>query len=284
MSTGLFLAYLFLLGLAVGSFCNVVIVRVPSDESLLRPPSKCPQCQAPIARRDNIPVVSWVLLRGRCRNCGEAIPAGYPLVELTNGILWVLAGVRFGASAALIPYCLLFSVLLVLSVIDLELYILPNKITYPTIVASAVAIPILSFVAADDPVGSILVAYACGIAFAGALLLTTLGYALVARKDGMGMGDVKLAVILGMWLGWIHPVLPLMALIASSAIGLVIGLGFLLKRGRSDYFPFGPSLAIGTILVILLAAPILDFYGFTSTSDEAGAAATTAFSEVTPGR
>lgn len=284
MSTGLLLAYLFVFGLAVGSFCNVVIVRVPSDESLLRPPSKCPECQAPIARRDNIPVVSWLLLRGRCRSCGKPIPAGYPLVELANGILWVLAGLRFGATAALIPYCLLFSVLLVLSVIDLELYLLPNKITYPTILASVVAIPILSFVASDDPVGSILVAYVCGIAFAGVLLITLLGYAVVAGKDGMGMGDVKLAVILGMWLGWIHPVLPLMALIASSVIGLVIGVGFLLKRGRSDYFPFGPSLAIGTILVILLAAPILEFYGFTDPVDEARPVAAEAFSEVTPGR
>ncbi|HRW39759.1 MAG TPA: A24 family peptidase, partial [Aquihabitans sp.] len=191
---------------------------------------------------------------------------------------------RFGATAPLIPYCLLFSVLLVLSVIDLELYILPNRITYPTIVASAIAIPILSVVAADDPVGSIIRAYLCGIAFAGILLLTTLAYAVVARKDGMGMGDVKLAVILGMWAGWIHPVLPLIALIASSLIGLVIGVGFMVKRGRSDYFPFGPSLAIGTVVVIMFAAPILDFYGFTDDTDAARPVPATAFSEVTFGR
>ncbi|MCB0960612.1 MAG: prepilin peptidase [Acidimicrobiales bacterium] len=284
MSTALLLGFLFLFGLAVGSFCNVAIVRIPSGDSLVHPPSRCPLCETPIAPRDNVPVVSWLLLRGRCRSCGEPIPAGYPVVELTNALLWVLAGVRFGATAPLIPYCLLFSVLLVLSVIDLELYILPNRITYPTIVASAIAIPILSVVAADDPVGSIIRAYLCGIAFAGILLLTTLAYAVVARKDGMGMGDVKLAVILGMWAGWIHPVLPLIALIASSLIGLVIGVGFMVKRGRSDYFPFGPSLAIGTVVVIMFAAPILDFYGFTDDTDAARPVPATAFSEVTFGR
>ena len=284
MSTGLLLGFLFLFGLAVGSFCNVVIVRVPSGESLLHPPSKCPLCQTAISPRDNIPVLSWLLLKGRCRSCGEPIPGGYPLVELANAVLWVLAGLRFGLEPALVPYCVLFSVLLVLSVIDLELYILPNAITYPTIVVSAIAIPVLSAASADDPLRVTLVAYASGIGFAGVLLLTTLAYALIARKDGMGMGDVKLAVILGMWLGWIQPVLVLMALIASSLIGLVIGGAFLVKRGKSDYFPFGPSLAIGTILVILLSAPILDFYGFAEQVDAGRALVGSAFSGVTVGR
>jgi leader peptidase (prepilin peptidase)/N-methyltransferase len=124
----------------VGSFLNVVIVRVPSGESVLHPPSKCPQCEQSIAPRDNIPVISWLLLRGHCRSCGTDIPAGYPLVELANAALWVIAGLRFGASWELLPYAVLFSVLLALSVIDLELYILPNRITYPSIVVSAIAV------------------------------------------------------------------------------------------------------------------------------------------------
>ncbi|MEZ5205332.1 MAG: prepilin peptidase [Acidimicrobiales bacterium] len=262
MTTPLLLAFLAIFGLVVGSFLNVVIVRVPSGESLVSPPSKCPLCEQPIAHRDNIPVVSWLLLRGRCRNCGEPIPAGYPLVELANAVLWVLAGLRFGTSGALIPYCVLFSVLLALSVIDLELYILPNRITYPAILGSLVAIPVLSFAVADDPVGSIVVSYLCGIGFALVLLIPLLGYSLVMKKDGMGMGDIKLAVILGMWLGWLHPILPLMALIVASVVGIVMGMAFMVKRGRSDYFPFGPSLAIGTVVVILAANPILRFYGF----------------------
>src|SRR6478752_5790279 len=114
MPLGLLLFLLALFGLVIGSFLNVVIVRVPSGESIVSPPSKCPQCEQAIQTRDNIPVISWLLLKGRCRNCGEPIPAGYPLVELGNAVLWVLAGLCFGASIELIPYALLFSVLLAL--------------------------------------------------------------------------------------------------------------------------------------------------------------------------
>jgi leader peptidase (prepilin peptidase)/N-methyltransferase len=260
MSTGLLLVLLALFGLVVGSFLNVVIVRVPSDESILRPPSKCPQCETPIQPRDNIPVVSWLLLRGRCRSCGEPIPAGYPLVEAGNAVLWVLAGLRFGDSVWVIPYALLFSVLLVLSVIDLELYILPNKITYPSIVASAVIIPVLAVAVLDDPAGAIVGAVIGGIGFAGFLLVILLAWELLMKKEGMGMGDVKLALLLGMWLGLINPLLCLFALIASSIIGLLVGVVILAVRKESRPFPFGPWLALGTIAVILCSGPILRAY------------------------
>ena len=151
MSTGLLLVLLAVFGLVVGSFLNVVIVRVPSGESLVAPPSKCPLCETAIAPRDNIPVVSWLLLRGKCRSCGEPIPAGYPLVEVANAVLWVLAGIRFDASVELIPYALFFSVLLALSVIDLELYILPNRITYPSIAGVARGRPDPVLRPLDDP-------------------------------------------------------------------------------------------------------------------------------------
>ena len=222
MSTGLLIVFLALFGLAIGSFLNVVIVRVPSGESLLRPPSKCPLCEHEILPRDNIPIVSWLLLKGKCRNCGEPIPAGYPIVEATNMVLWVLAGIRFGASAEVVPYALLFSVLLALSVIDLELYILPNKITYPSVLASLVAIPLLSVVATDDPGAAMLGAAIGAIGFAGFLLVLLLAWELLMHKEGMGMGDVKLAVLLGLWIGYINPLLCLFALIASSVIGLVV--------------------------------------------------------------
>lgn len=260
MSSALMYVLLAVFGLAVGSFLNVVIVRVPSGESLWSPPSKCPLCEQPIAPRDNVPVVSWLLLKGRCRNCGEPIPAGYPLVEVGNAVLWVLAGVAFGASAWVIPYALLFSVLLALSVIDLELYILPNRITYPTILVSLVAIPVLASLFADDPSGAILGAVIGGIAFAGFLLVMLLGWELIMRKEGMGMGDVKLAVILGLWLGLINPLLCLFALIASSLIGLVVGVAILFVRKESRPFPFGPWLALGTVVVILFSGPILRAY------------------------
>ena len=261
MSTGLLLVLLALFGLVVGSFLNVVIVRVPSGESVLHPPSKCPQCQSSIAPRDNIPVLSWILLKGKCRSCGEPIPAGYPMVEAANMVLWVLAGIRFGAGVAVVPYALFFSVLLVLSVIDLELYILPNKITYPSILVSMVAIPVLSYASLDDPAGAIVGAALGAIGFAGFLLVILLAWELIMRKEGMGMGDVKLAVLLGLWIGWLNPLLCLIALIASSVIGLVVGIVILAVRKESRPFPFGPWLALGSIVVILFSAPILRFYG-----------------------
>ena len=260
MSTGLLLVLLAVFGLAIGSFLNVVIVRVPSGESLLSPPSKCPLCEHEIAKRDNIPIVSWLLLKGRCRHCSEPIPAGYPLVEAASAVLWVLAGLRFGDTIWVIPYALLFSVLLALSVIDLELYILPNRITYPSILVSAVAIPVLAFAVLDDPGGAILGAALGALGFAGFLLVLLMAWELILRKEGMGMGDVKLAVLLGMWLGLINPLLCLFALIASSVIGLIVGIGILAVRKESKPFPFGPWLAIGTVAVILFSGPILRAY------------------------
>ena len=253
----LFLA-LVLFGLVIGSFLNVVIVRVPAHESVVRPPSKCPQCQAEIAPRDNIPVLSWILLKGRCRSCQEPIPAGYPLVEAANALLWVLAGLRFGESWEVIPYALFFSVLLALSVIDLYLYILPNKITYPSVVVSAIVIIPLSYVATDNPGGAILGAFIGGFGYAFFLGITLIAYELIVRKEGMGMGDVKLAALLGLWVGWLHPVLVLYALIAASVIGLVVGALILAVRRESRPYPFGPWLALGAILVILASNPILD--------------------------
>lgn len=260
MSTGLLLFLLAAFGLVFGSFLNVVIVRVPSDESIVRPPSKCPGCGSAIAPRDNIPVISWLLLRGKCRSCGMDIPVGYPLVEAANAVLWVLAGLRFGDSVWVIPFALFFSVLLVLSVIDLELYILPDKITKPLMVVSAVTIVVLSVLVLDNPGAAILGAAIGAIGLAGFLFAMLLFWDLVMKKEGMGFGDIKLAVSLGMWLGLINPLLCLFALIASSLIGAIVGAGVYLVRRESKPYPFGPWLAIGTIVVILFSGPILKLY------------------------
>lgn len=257
MSNAFLLPILAVYGLIIGSFLNVVIVRVPAGESIVRPPSKCPQCQTPIAIRDNLPLISWLLLRGRCRSCSEPIPAGYPLVELANAVLWVLAGVRFGASWELIPYALVFSVLLALSVIDLELYILPNKITYPSVLVSLVVVVPLAYMATDNPRGAILGALLGGIGYAGFLGVTLIAYELIVHKEGMGMGDVKLAAFLGIWLGYLSPFLVLYALIGASLIGLVVGGVILIVRKASEPYPFGPWLALGTIGTILLSEQIL---------------------------
>lgn len=260
MSTPLLLTILGVYGLIIGSFVNVVIVRVPSEESVLRPRSKCPMCQTPIALRDNVPVLSWVLLKGRCRTCQEPIPVGYPLVELANAGLWVLAGVRFGASWELVPFAVLFSVLLALSVIDLELYILPNAITYPSALVSLLVIPPLALVATETPWNHIVGALIGGVAYAGGLGLTLVLYELIVRREGMGMGDVKLAATLGLWLGYLHPILVLYALIAASVVGLVVGAAILVVRRESRPYPFGPWLALGAVLTIVASDWILDTF------------------------
>jgi len=258
MSNTALLPVLAVFGLMVGSFLNVVIVRVPAGESVLRPASKCPRCQAEIPLRDNVPVLSWVLLRGRCRACDESIPVGYPLVEIANAALWVAAGARFGASWEVVPYALFFSVLLALSVIDLELYILPNKITYPSVLVSVVAVVPLSYLAVDEPSEAILGALIGGVAYALFLGITLVAYELIVHKEGMGIGDVKLAALLGIWVGWIEPLLVLYALVAASIVGLVVGAAILFVRRASQPYPFGPWLAVGAVAVILASQPILD--------------------------
>lgn len=260
MSTAVFAALLAVAGVAVGSFLNVLIVRVPSREPVLRPGSRCPLCRSCIQVRDNIPVLSWILLRGRCRSCHQPIPVGYPLVELANAALWALAGLRFGVSAAAVAFAVFFSVLLALSVIDLELSILPDRITLPSVLASLVILPVLSLTATDDPGSRILGAMVGGLAYAGFLFVTLIGFELIAKKEGMGFGDVKLAAVLGLWLGWLSPLLILFALIAASVLGLVVGIGYFAVRRTSIPFPFGPWLAIGTIVVIVISRSILAVY------------------------
>ena len=256
--TAVFWCFLPLFGLAVGSFLNVIIVRMPGDESILRPPSKCPQCESEIKGRDNIPVVSWLLLRGKCRSCGEPIPVGYPLVELANTALWVAAGVRFGPHAVLVPFLFLFSVLLAQSVIDLELYILLDKITFP---ALAISVPLLAAVAftGHDPKAAIIGAAAASIGY-----FVFLGLPAVIYPKGMGLGDVKLALLMGLYLGFIHPVLALFSVILACLLGIVAGGVLYFARGRkSQNFPFGPWLALGCVLAILFSAQILHPYGYT---------------------
>lgn len=241
-------------GLVVGSFVNTVIVRMPEGGSILSPGPHCPECQAAIRPLDTVPVLSWLLLRGRCRSCAAPIPAGYPLVEAANAGLWVVAGLRFGTSWALVPMLLLFSTLLAQSVIDLELYRLLDKITFPVLGASVVLIAVVSAVEGD--------ASRVGMAVAGALgYCLFLGIPAFVMPRGMGLGDVKLALLLGLFLGWLHPLLIGFSLMIACALGVVIGLGmFAVRRGKSEPFPFGPWLALGCILAIVFSQPLLDAY------------------------
>ncbi len=244
-----------LYGLVIGSFLNVVIWRVPRKESIVKPASHCPACDARIANRDNVPVVSWLLLRGRCRNCGTSISVRYPFVELFTAVLFAAVGARFAHSWALPAYLLLAGALVALSAIDLEHYILPNRILYPTDAAAIVLLAIAS--AATHDWG----------AFGRSLLAGAIAFAVffvihVVSPRGMGFGDVRLAFLLGLALGWLGWGEVAGGLFAGFLYGAVIGVVLIAVkiRGRKQQIPFGPFLATGAMTFVLFGSPIVDWY------------------------
>ena len=244
------------LGLAVGSFLNVVIHRVPRKESVVSPRSRCPGCGTELASRDNIPVLSWLLLRGRCRTCSMAISPRYPLVELSTGVLYGLLALRLHDDAALPAFLVLGAAQIAISLIDLEHFIVPNRIVYPTLFLMA---PLLvgAAVVEDDWLslrGSVL---------GGLLAFGILFVIHVVSPRGMGFGDVRLAGVLGAALGWLdlgHVLLGLfLGFLTASVISLsLIGLKV---RSRKDRIPFGPFLALGALLAVFAGEPILRWYG-----------------------
>jgi len=253
--TGLLVLLCGLLGLAIGSFLNVVIWRVPRKLSVVRPPSHCPQCETPIRPSDNVPVVSWLVLSGKCRQCGNPIPVRYPLVEAGCGVLFVVVAARFGASWALPAYLVLAAALLAISLIDLEHFIVPDRITGPLTVA---ALALLGLAAAADGkgwrYGRTLLG---GVAFFAFLLLLNLLY-----PRGMGMGDVKLSFSLGLYLGWLGWGQVFLGGFLAFLLGAVVGVALIATgvKGRKDFVPFGPFLALGTMITILWGSPILRWY------------------------
>ncbi|MCU1483480.1 MAG: prepilin signal peptidase PulO-like peptidase [Actinomycetia bacterium] len=245
-----------LLGLLVGSFLNVVIHRVPRHESVVRPRSRCPGCGTTLAERDNIPVVSWLLLRGRCRTCDAPISARYPAVELLTGAAFAAVGARFGADWSVPAYLVLVAALIAVSAVDLELFLVPNRILLATL---ALGIPLLVLAAAVDDrwhdLGTAAVGGAIGF---GVLLVINL-----VTPRGMGMGDVKLAGVLGAWLGFLDLGHVFLGLFLGFLLGSVGGILLLATglRTRKDHIPFAPFLAAGAVVAILVGSPLLDWYG-----------------------
>jgi leader peptidase (prepilin peptidase)/N-methyltransferase len=244
-----------LLGLAIGSFLNVVIYRVPRKESVVRPPSRCPGCGSFLAARDNIPVVSWLLLRGRCRTCKAPISARYPLIELTTSVLFGITAARLGAVGALPAFLVVVAGLVAISAVDLELFIVPNRILYPTLFMAA---PMLLVAAAvGDDWGHARTAAIGGVLGFGLLLVIHL-----ISPAGMGFGDVRLAGLIGMIVGWISVGHVLVALFLGFLAAALVGMGLIATgiKTRKDKVPFGPFLATGAILAILFGTQLLDWY------------------------
>ena len=237
-----------IVGLAVGSFLNVVVHRLPRRESLVRPASHCPSCGTPLRPYDNVPVVSWLLLRGRCRACGQRIPARYPLVELATGLLYGAVVVAAGADRDVWLGLALVTVLVPVAFIDLEHRIIPNRIMLP----AAVAAPVILALSRPEQLVEHLIA---GAAAGGFLLAAALAY-----PRGMGMGDVKLAGVLGLYLGRSVAVAMMVALVTGTLVGAAVMARRGVREGRKTAVPFGPFLALGGLVGWFAGPPIIGWY------------------------
>jgi len=226
-----------LFGLAIGSFLNVVIARVPAGRSLVRPGSACPGCSAPLTWYDNIPVLSFLMLRGRCRACGMHISWRYPVVETITAAVLVVAYVAFGPSADFLVACVLLPALVALTAIDLDHQMIPDAITLPGILIGLVINLASRRISWLDSV--------VGILLGGGLFLVII----LVSRGGMGGGDLKLGAMLGAFLGWKVLIVALfVAIVLGGAIGAVLlATG---RRGRKDPIPFGPFLAAGGAMAL----------------------------------
>ncbi|RJP32455.1 MAG: prepilin peptidase [Actinobacteria bacterium] len=244
----------FLFGLVVGSFDNVAIYRIPEGKSLWAPRSFCPQCGTTIAWYDNVPLVSYIVLRGRCRHCAKHIPVRYPLVELISGSLWlaVFAKAGFTWSIELLPNLFLVTILIIVSGIDLQKQIIPNKVIVPSIPIALACMGIVALVRGDyHVITDSLIGFAVGAVPLGILAL--------ALPRGMGMGDAKLAALTGIILGWRSEII---ALFAGFFLGAIVGvlLMSLGKKGRKSRIPFGPFLSAGAIIALFWGPSLWDLY------------------------
>jgi leader peptidase (prepilin peptidase)/N-methyltransferase len=238
------------LGLVVGSFLNVCIHRLPLRESVIWPSSRCPHCRADLKAYDNIPVVSYLLLRGRCRSCGMPISMQYPIVELLTGLLFLAAFILF--EPPLLYQRLLFAcAMVVLFVIDLEHRILPDVITLPGIILGVLFSFFLPPGWLDSLIGLVL--------GGGSLWLMGEIYFRLRHEEGMGFGDVKMLAMIGAFLGW---KLMLLTLVLSSFIGSIVGVAMIvLKRGDMKYaLPFGTFLAVGALVSAVAGDHIVTWY------------------------
>src|SRR3954454_24355967 len=235
-------------GLLVGSFLNVVAYRLPRKESLVKPRSRCPGCGHEVRARDNIPVLSWLILRGRCRDCGEPISIRYPIVEATTAVLFGAVVAARDDAGGIALGLILVTALVPIVIIDLEHRLIPNRITGPAAVAALVAGLALDL----DGVPEQLIAGAAAFGF--------FFVAAWAYRRGMGMVDVKLAGVMGLCLGRAVAPAILIALVAGVLVGGIIIARVGARVGRKTAVPFGPFLAFGAVVAIFVGDAIVDWY------------------------
>lgn len=264
---------IFLLGLAIGSFLNVCILRIPADKSIVLPASSCPKCGKGIAAYDNIPVLSWLLLGGKCRNCKTKISVMYPAVELLTGLLFLACYFAFGLTLDTLKWSVFSALLVVLTITDIRERILPDQVNF---FGLGTGLLFSLFTRSADGTASYLanrwfefpppqmaISFADGvlgaIAGSGLLWLVAEGYFRLRGREGMGLGDVKMMAAVGAFLGLKRT---LMTILAGSLLGSVIGICLIAitKKGRDYELPFGTFLGAGALLVLFFGTPALLWY------------------------
>lgn len=246
--------YIFIIGLCIGSFLNVCIYRLPEGKSIVRPPSACGACGHPIRWYDNIPVLSYIALRGRCRQCRAAFSVRYPIVELLNGLFALAVWLRFGPTAQSAVYFAFVAALLVITFIDIDHRIIPDVISLPGIAIGFACSFLLPQLAWHNSLIGILIG-------GGVLYLVIYGYYLITGVVGMGLGDVKLLAMIGAFIGWQGVLFTIMA---SSFIGTLVGVAEMIRtrQGLKLAIPFGPFLAMGAVLYIFFGPQLIEWYFF----------------------
>jgi leader peptidase (prepilin peptidase)/N-methyltransferase len=252
MQYGIEISIIFILGLIIGSFSNVCIYRIPKNESIVFPASHCPNCHTPIKAIDNIPILSYFLLKGKCRKCGEKISIRYPIVEFLTGAIYLLIFLIYGRSYQTLIYALLSSALIIIAFIDLDEQIIPDEISLPGIVIGFALSFIVPYISYFNSILGIIVG-------GGIILLIALVGLAIFKKEAMGGGDVKLSAMIGAFIGWKYIMI---SLFIGFFIGAIAGiLLILLKiRNRDDLVPFGPFIVLGSFITLLWGENILSWY------------------------
>ena len=252
MYYGINVVLIFILGLIVGSFSNVCIYRIPRNESMIYPASHCPKCRSSIRPIDNIPLLSYILLKGKCRNCGSKISIQYPVVEFLTGIIYIFIFLIYGLTLQSLIYIILSSALIIIAFIDLNEQIVPDVISLPGIAIGLILsffVPYISFI------NSVL-----GVVVGGGIILVIgLVGSVIFKKEAMGGGDVKLAAMIGAFLGWKYTII---SLFLGFFLGALVGIFLILLKIKSkeDMVPFGPFIALGSFITFLWGEKIIVLY------------------------
>ena len=252
MYYGINIVLIFILGLIVGSFSNVCIYRIPRNESIIYPASHCPKCRSKIKPVDNIPLLSFILLKGRCRNCKSKISIQYPIVELLTGLIYLIIYLTYGLSVQALIYIILSSALIIIAFIDLNEQIVPDVISLPGIVIGFILSFFVHYISFINSALGVLVG-------GGIILIIGLGGSVIFKKEAMGGGDVKLAAMIGAFLGWRYIII---SLFLGFFLGALAGIFLIISKikSREDVVPFGPFIVLGSFITLLWGEKIISWY------------------------